>query len=108
MADTKGKDTPGTVSVVDPADIPGADLEDTLPQEELKRPPLSSLVGVKYDGAADVRRITAKQFRAAGVQELKTEDTLEWNSVNGYVVSKDLLYAETVDFLIKQPGFSVV
>ncbi len=63
---------------------------------------------IRYVGTADVREITANDFKRVGVEAGKT---VRWNAENGKVVDRadlDFLSAEDFDRIIGQDaGFKV-
>lgn len=67
------------------------------------RPPLADLAGVRYNGPADRRAVTAAQWAAAGVDGV---DDVSW--APGDVVPVSALNAAAVDVLAAEPGFTLV
>lgn len=77
-------------------------------EEKVDRPPMRQMAGLQYNGIADVKRFTSADLRKLGVQTVKSETDLVWSRSNGFFVSVSDVNAETVDAILKLPGFSVV
>ncbi len=85
----------------------GTDIESAVPNA-VERPALSALTSVNFaPGQVDVKKFTAADLGRMGINP-KSDDDLVWNRANNFSVPISSLNAETVDALIKLPGFSAV
>lgn len=85
------KDTPSTT---DPA--PDAPEVKAAP----KAADVAAVEEVKYTGGAGVREITKAQWKKAGVED---QETVVWNSDNGYVLPGSDFNADALKVLERDP-----
>lgn len=55
----------------------------------------------RYVGTSTVRRMTAAQWKAAGIEN---QDTVEWRAANGFAVGRDRFTDEAWEALANDPG----
>lgn len=68
-------------------------------------PKMAELVGIRYVGQANTRRISMEDLEVLGVENPKQD--LEWTSDNGKVVPTEEFNAATRDALLALPDFVV-
>lgn len=68
-------------------------------------PKMADLVGIRYVGMANTRKISMLDLEALGVENPKQD--LEWNADNGKVVPTEEINAATRDALLALPDFVV-
>lgn len=99
---------PSTIDSSAPGDTADSAPADPSAEPQDDRPKMADLIGVQFKpGRIDSKRFSAADLRQMGV-EPKDEDDLVWDKSNGFQVPVQRLNADTVDALIKLPGFTAV
>jgi hypothetical protein len=71
-------------------------MTDQQSEQDVERPPLRAILGVRYLGSSDERVLTKADLAAVGI---RAKRDVVWDASNDHLVPIDALNAATVDYL---------